>query len=108
MFLSFMQKFKMVSKSGRKTILAKNSPVVSAATLSVNNFVKRSPVESSYAMWVKIFIEIAPALTVSEINELFAFYPEIKFGRQKWWANNFIENSPVDSAYTLQFSLKSL
>ena len=31
---------------------------------------------------------------------IFAFYPEIKFGHQKWWANNSVENSPVDSAYT--------
>ena len=46
---------------------------------------KRSPVESSYAVWVKNFVEIAPALSVSEINSPFAFYPEIKFGRQKWW-----------------------
>ena len=50
-FLRFKQKFKMAAQSGRKTLLAKNLPVDSTDTL-----------------WVKTFLEIALARTVSEIN----------------------------------------
>ena len=41
-------------------------------------------------------------LSVSEINAFFSFYPEIKVGCQKLWSNDFVKNSPVDSAYITQ------
>ena len=31
----------------------------------------------------------------------FTLYPEIQDGLQKWWENDFWENSPVDSEDTL-------
>ena len=59
----------MAANSGGKTIFCEMSPVDSADTLGVKNFV-----------------EIALSRSVSEIN---AFYAEIQDGRQKWQKNVF-------------------
>ena len=74
----------MATKRGGKTLFCKKSPVDSADTLRVQNFV-----------------EIAVSRSVSEINASLPFYAEIQDGRQKWRENDFWEKSPVHSADTL-------
>ena len=66
-FLRFTQKFKMADQKWRE------------------NYVwGKSPVDSAYTLWVKNFVEIILSSTVIEIN---AFYAEIQDGRQKWQEN---------------------
>ena len=96
------------------------SPVHSADTLWVKNFVEiapshtvsrnsrwppemagkrfwgKSPVDSAYTLWVKNFIEIALSCIVSEIS-VFVFYAEIQDGHQKWRESDFCEKSPGHS-----------
>ena len=59
--LHFTQKFKMATKSGGKAIFCENSPVDSADTL-----------------WVQNFVEIALSRTISEINALLHFTQKFK------------------------------
>ena len=60
-----------------------------------NDFWKKSPVVSADTMRIKNFVEI-------EINTFFfPLYAEIQDGRQKWPENNFCQNLPVHSADTL-------
>ena len=76
-----MQKFKIAGK----TIFWEKSPVDSADTLRIKNFV-----------------EITLSRSVSEINTLFfAFYEKIQNGRQKWQENDFGKKASVHSADTL-------
>ena len=51
-----------------------------------NDFWEKSPVDSANSLWVKNFVEIAIPRSVSEIN---AFYIEIQDGRQKWQKKDF-------------------
>ena len=60
-FFCFTQKFKMAAKSGGKTLLCKKSPVHSADTLRVKNF-----------------LEIALSRSVSEINTFLNFTLKFK------------------------------
>ena len=55
-FLRFTQKFKMVANNDRKTI-----------------FWEKSPVDSAYTLWVKNFIKMALYRTVSKINACLSF-----------------------------------
>ena len=71
----------MAAKSGRKTF-----------------FCEKSPVESADTLWVKNFVVITLSRSVSKIN---AFYTEIQDGRQKWQENDFCEKLPVHSTDTL-------
>ena len=67
-----------------------------------NDLWDKSPVHSGDTLWVK---KIRRNRSVSHRFRdkcVFAFYAEIQDGCQKWWENNFWENSPVESAYTLQ------
>ena len=56
-----------------------------------NDFWKKSPVDSADTLHLKNFVEIALSRSVSEIN---AFCIEIQDGRQKWRENDFREKSP--------------
>ena len=49
-----------------------------------NDFCKESPVDSADTMWVKNFVEIAVSRSISEINTFFLFYAEIQDGPQKF------------------------
>ena len=60
-FLRFTQKFKMATKSGRKTI-----------------FVKKTPVDSADTLWIKNFVEIALSHSISKINTFFCFTQKFK------------------------------
>ena len=101
--LCFMQKFKMATKSGGKTIFGKNRQYtlqipcgskISSKSLRFrdkhvfafnaeiqdgrqkwreNNFCKKLPVDSGDTLWVKIFVEIALSRSVSEINAFLRF-----------------------------------
>ena len=76
-----------------KTILGKELPDNSADTWGIKNFT-----------------EIALPRTVSEINT-FLHFTQTQDGCQKWWENNFRENSSDDSAeipWRSKISLKSL
>ena len=68
--LRFMQKFKMATQKWRESDFCKTSPVHSADTMKVKNFV-----------------EIALSRTVSEIN---ALYAEIQDGCQNWRESDFL------------------
>ena len=59
--LRFTQKFKMAAKSGGKVI-----------------FCARSPVDSADTLWVQNFIEIALSRNVSKINVLLRFTQKFK------------------------------
>ena len=48
-----------------------------------NDFCENCPEDSADTLWVKNFVEIALARSVSKINAFFAFYAEIQDGRQK-------------------------
>ena len=72
----------MAAKSGGKTFF----------------FCEKSPVESASTLWVKNFVVIALSRSVSEVN---VFYTEIEDGRQKWRENNFYKKLPEHSADTL-------
>ena len=54
-------------------------------------FGENSLVDSAATLWVKNFVKIAQALSISKINNVFAFYAEIQ-------ENKFGKNSPVESA----------
>ena len=50
-----------------------------------NDFWEKSPVDSADTLRVKNFVEITLSRSVSKINTFFfAFYTEIQNGRQKW------------------------
>ena len=66
-------------------------------------FCEKSPVDSSYTLWAKNFIEIALSHTVSEISVL-TFHVEIQDGYQKWRESDFCEKSPVHSLWVEKFS----
>ena len=67
-----------------------------------NYFWEKSPVDSADTLRVKNFIKIALSRTVIEMN---AFYAEIQDGHQKWQENDFWEKSPVESADTLRVKI---
>ena len=77
-------KFKMATKSGGKVIFCEKSPVDSADTLRVQNFV-----------------EITLSHTVSKINSLLRFTQKFKMATKSGGKAIFCENSQVDSADTL-------
>ena len=83
-FLRFTQKFKIVAKSGGKTFFCKKSPVDSADTVRVKNF-----------------IEISLSCSVSEINAFFLFYANSRWP-PKVAGKRFFGKIPVDSADTLR------
>ena len=60
-FLCSTQKFKMAPKSGRKTL-----------------FSKKSPVDSAYTLWVKNFVKIALSRSLSKINAFLRFTQKFK------------------------------
>ena len=64
-FLNFTQKFKMAGK----------------------RFWERSLIDSAGTLWVKSFIEIALSPLHFQNKRIFAFYPEIQDGHQKWREN---------------------
>ena len=59
---------------------------------------RKSPVYSADTLWVKNFVEIALSRTVSEIN---AFSQKSKMAAKNGRVNDFREKSPVDTAHTL-------
>ena len=67
-----------------------------------NDFLGKSPVVSAVTLWVKNFIEIAIYISQCFRDKyVFVFYAEIQDGHQKWREKDFWENSPVDSLDTL-------
>ena len=82
--LRFMQKFKMATKKWRESDFCKMSPVYSADTLWVQNFVRNCSISHCFQD------KCASVL-----------YAEIQDGCKKWWESDFCEKSPVDSACTL-------
>ena len=78
-----MQKFKMATKSGG------------------NDFGEKSPIESAKALWIKNFVEITLALSVSEIKAFLHFMKKFKMaaksGRKR--------NSAKTRQKTMQISL---
>ena len=77
-----MQKFKIVTKKWQES-----------------DFCKMSPVHSANTLWVQNFVKIALSRTISKIN---ALYAEIQDGSQKWLESDFCEKSSVDFADTLR------
>ena len=65
----------------------------------VNDFRDNSPVDSAHTLGIKNFIEIALARSGSKIN---MFYAKIQDGRQKWWENDFCAKTPIEYAGTLR------
>ena len=63
-----------------------------------NFFFKTSPVDSAYTLWVKNFVEIAPSCTVSKIS-VFIFHAEIQDGCKMWQESDFCEKSPIHSGH---------
>ena len=59
----------------------------------VNDFGENSPVDSAHSLGIKNFVKIALSLSVSEIN---MFYAEIQDGRQKGWENDFCAKTPIE------------
>ena len=55
---------------------------MAAKSCGTTIFGKKSPVDSADTLWIKNFVEIALPLSVSEIRA-FAFYVEIQDDRQK-------------------------
>ena len=53
-----------------------------------NDFCDNLPVNSAHTLYIKTFVEIALARSVSEIN---AFFTEIQDGHQKWRENKFVK-----------------
>ena len=66
-----------------------------------NDFCEKSPVDSANTLRVKSFVEIALSHTVSEINVFMCFTQKFKMAAKNGKENDFWENSPVDSSYTL-------
>ena len=64
-------------------------------------FCKMSPIHSADTLWVKNFVEIALTRTVSEINALWHFTWKFKMAA-KVAGSDFCLTSPVDSSYTMQ------
>ena len=64
-----------------------------------------SPVHSADTLWVKNFIKIALYRTVFQDKCVLAFYAEIQDGCQRWPESNFCKKSPIDSADTLKIAL---
>ena len=62
---------------------------------------EKSPVDSADTLWVKNFVKIARSRSISEINTLFVFNAEIQEGRQTRRENVFCEMSPIDSGHIL-------
>ena len=69
--MRFTQKFKMAAKNGKKTIFEK------------------SPVNSADTQGVKNFIEITPSHTFFKILVFLCFAQNLKMGHQKWQENKF-------------------
>ena len=88
MFCVLRRNSRWPPKSGEKVIVCKMSPVHSADTLQVQNFV-----------------EITLSRTVSEIN---ALYTEIQDGCQKWRESDFYEKLPVQIPCGYKILSKSL
>ena len=110
----------MATKKWQESDFCKMSPVHSAETLQVQNFVKialprtvskinalvnftqkfkmvtksGAKVDSLYTLWAKNFVEIALSSTVSKIS-VFMFHTEIQDGCQKWQESDFCEKLPV-------------
>ena len=81
--LRLTQKFKMASKSGRKTIFRKIASRL--CRYAVGQKFRRNP---------SISLRF-------QNKQVFVFNTEIQDGHQKWRENNFCEKSPVDFADTL-------
>ena len=59
-------------------------------------FCLKSPVNSSYTLRAKIFVEIALSRTVSEIS-VFTFHAEIQDGCQKWQESDFCDTLGIEN-----------
>ena len=82
--LRFTQRFKMATKSSRKTIFAKKLAIRPCR----------------YPVGQKLRRNHSSSLRFRD-KHVFAFYAEIQDSRQKWRENDFGETLPVDSADTL-------
>ena len=96
----------MAIKSGGKTIFAKKTPVDSADTLRIKNFVEitLSRSISKINMFLCFMHKFRQNRSISlcfQDKQVFTFNTEIQDGRQKWWENNFCKKSSVESADTL-------
>ena len=72
-FFKIFKKFKMGVKNDRKTIFGKSSHKTAEIQVGRQNwrekdFWKKSQVDSAYTLWIKNFVEIALARSISEIN----------------------------------------
>ena len=65
-------------------------------------FCKNSPVDSADTLWVKNFVKIALPRSVSAIN---MFHAEIQDGHQKWRENVFCKKAPVESKFRRNCSI---
>ena len=66
-----------------------------------SDFCKMSPVHSADTLWVQNFVEIALSHTVSEMNALLRFTQKFKMAAKSGGKASFVKKSPVDSAYIL-------
>ena len=66
-----------------------------------NDFWGKSPVESSYTLWVKNFVEIALFRSVSEINAFLCLAQKYTISAKSGGKTFFGEKLPVEFSYTL-------
>ena len=66
-----------------------------------SDFCKMSPVHSADTLWVQNFVEIALSHTVSKMNVLLRFMQKFKRAAKSGGKAIFVKKSPVDSAYIL-------
>ena len=64
-----------------------------------NDFWGKSPVESSYTLWVKNFVEIALFRSVSEINAFLCLAQKYTMSAKSGGKTFFGEKLPVESSY---------
>ena len=67
-----------------------------------NNFCKKSPVDSADTMRVKNFVEIAPSCSISEINVFLCLTQKFKMATKSGGKTFFCKIMPVDSADSLR------
>ena len=66
-----------------------------------NDFCKKSPVDSAYTLRVKNFVEIALSRSVSQINTFLCLTQRFKMAAKSGRKTNFCDMMPVDSTDTL-------
>ena len=62
-------------------------------------FGEKSPVDSAYTLQVKNFIEVTLSCTISKINALSCYTQKLKDGGQKWLESDYWGKFPVDSSF---------